>query len=456
MTPKDLEKRLVCIFDKPQACNVLESNDHKDSFLSSFLIRNPGTKNKSWSLREYLIADYANLENYVDKSKLLEECNKKVSRKTIQPNKKIRPSQGHKGSNYLLASNAYLQLLKHPDSKKLINQACDLDDLKAIVYVDVLLDKLGVAKCKPVVQSGICLGDKVKQLAKIYDQKKIYGKIRVESGRVQYMYENACQYLEEGRLTRDKVQNFRAVKSELLGILRKWDSFPSGIREDIHNDYIKVKHAATRIDSVFKKYENNVDKRLAKVKFEFRDGVWNTGARINRLHNLSSNLNRIIEDYNLIDCKEGVKTCKDLNSKINSMIKEYNYSKDIECHFKNVKREIPEIRKKVKFIFKEDCITSSSIKKLNKVYSRLKKLHNQSFSNCIPNDHQEKYYSALKTAIDFVEEKCAGRAYYLLNRCEKYRNKLDKSRFSWTTKKFTEKLKEYNNKLEVWEKCRAI
>lgn len=458
MKSEDLEKRLTAIFSKTRGGIVLNGLQYQESLLSSFLIQTLKKRNKSWSFKECVVADYVDLQIPVGSESLLKKCNECLPQKSIHPNKVLRNNPTANDVNYLIASKAYLKFLRHPDSRRLIANACDIEDLKAITYIDLLLDRFGVSKCASVIRNGACIEEKVKQLANLYAQEAIYQQVKEEATKIRSKYCNFYEGLIKDDLSQEKVQKFRAVKEELSNILIKFDSLSANIRQGIYNEYTYIKDISFKIDSVFKSYETNVDVKFKSVNDEFKNGVWNTNARIEKLRNLSLQLKNVEKEYVLILSRQGIEKCKTLYSEMKEILGKQRAVKYIKEDIIDKGYTIRNYKKEIKNIFR-DVLNCSDMDRLNKIYSDLLCYKNQEYDRTVlSKDWLSKHYGQIGDTLEYLESKVNQRRKELKSKCDLYINRKN----SWWTNlhhNFSvynrKKLEEAWKELEVWKKCQV-
>ena len=403
---------------------------------------------KKYPIKTALMLDYC----YKDGERIPQDWfsgfTSKVSTKS--ENKSSKPvSIDESNMKDCLFLESYSSMLSEP-VKNLIRHARTAQDFKALISIEVLLKK--TSDNNRVVNSSQSIGSKVLSLVKKYkesnaniDTSRDYNLMREYSIKVKERLKSPFR--------KELAEELKKSKGYLEERLRHYnrhseEGFVPEIKEII-------RETSKAIDKKFNDYISNVDQSYSKIKRTFEDNVWNNEKRVNRLIFLRSDLEDIKEKYKLALHEEGIRNCNLLDTVINDTINSYNYSKDLDEEFKSVKKRVSDYYKEIDSDFCID-ISFDSMRRLNEIFSDVKRCSDKKFPVYIPCDQQEDYYSRLNKVRAYLKQKCSKRAQYVIERCSKYRQKVGSSFFSWRTKKFVNKLEKYDKELEVWSKCQAI
>ena len=420
-----------------------------DELILEYLIENV-SKNliKNYPIEEILILDYCYKKNEsIPKAYFSDFVSKVLNKQINSSSKKININKTDVVDCLFLES--YNNLLSNR-TKGLIKYAKSAKDFKAIVIIDTVSKK--VDNHSKILNIEDSLDSKVFNLVKAYSEADFKRKIKSEYLRLQEYSLEINSDLEK-RLDDKFIKKLGSIKKDLNAKDKFYSKFSNN--ESVFEIKSLIRELKDRIDSPLKKYIHNVDKKYNKIKKKLEDHVWDTEKRINRLITLSTKIEPVKKKYRLVSHRTGVKLCNSLEREIKNHIDNYNCIRDTKEGFKRAKNDISDYYKEIKSIFKDD-INSSSVRKLNSIYSNIKRLSNKSFPDFIPSNEIESYYFNIKKVRDFVKKKYVNRVKNLVNKSSKYRAKIDKSLFSWKTKKFVEKLEGFNYELTTWSKCRII
>lgn len=366
-----------------------------------------------------------------------------------QENKTSKPIRIDESSvNDCLFLKSYESMLSD-QTKNLIRRADTLQDLKAIIALDVLYKK---ACDNRTLNSSQSLNSKVLSLVKKYKESNA----NIDTSRdYNLMREYSIKVNErlKGPFRKELAEELKKSKGYLEERLRYYnrnseEGFVPEIKEII-------RETSKAIDKKFSDYISNVDQSYSKIKSTFEDNVWNNEKRVNRLIFLRSDLEDVKEKYKVALYEGGIRNCDSLDVMMNETINRYNYTKDLDEEFKSVKKRVSDYYKEIDSTFYKD-ISFNSMQRLNEIFSDIKRCSDKKFPDYISCDQQEDYYSRLDKVKAYLKQKCSKRAQYVIEQCSKYRQKVGSSFFSWRTKKFVNELEKYDKELEVWSKCQAI
>ena len=334
--------------------------------------------------------------------------------------------------------------------KGLILNARTAQDFKAITAIEVLCKNAGDYNL--ISGSSQNLSSKVFNLAKRYKESKT----KKEIDKDYYLMREYSLKLKE----KLKVPFRKGLAGELIKSKSYLDE-----RLKHYNKYLEqesgssikniIMESSRAIDKKFNDYLSSVDMSYHNIKRDFEDNAWNNEKRINKLVFLMSELEDLRVKYELVSYKKGVQECNLLDNRMKEIIHRHNYAEDLKEELQEVKRKVSEYYKEVDSVFSRD-INHYSIQKLNTIYDETQKLSNKIFPDYIPPGQQEEYYSRLDKFRIYLKQKCARRAQYIIDKCSKYRQKVNRSFFSWQTRKYVKELGKYDQELEVWSRCQAV
>ena len=196
-----MEKRIKSIANaiKPhfkRISDVVEDNIILNYFLDNLKKEVIKEKVDFADLRNIISADYYLKFNKKDKKEIIQLLNKQDSNALIDyctvgliKKEKHRYNKRPKvfdpllkycnDMNVEILSTSYIGLLKHNELKSLIKQSYDIKDLKAIVFMDVLMPMLDKTHLEKIINSKLNPEQKVLEFAKEYqvckDMKRIKG-----------------------------------------------------------------------------------------------------------------------------------------------------------------------------------------------------------------------------------------------------------------------------------------
>lgn len=420
-----------------------------EDLILEYLVENINQNlSKNFSVKDVLMLDYCYKKNdSISKDFFSGFVSKVINKQLNNASKPINLN----GENLVdcLFLESYKNLLSNK-TKNLIKNARTAQDFKAIIAIDVLSDKIN--NPDKILISPYSLDSKIFNLTREYEESNFEDVMKKEYMKIREYFLKVDDDLKNP-LNRDLVKKFNQIRNELNEKFKAYSRYSDrGIVFEIQSLITDINKA---IDSKLNSHVQNIDQRYSKVKRVFEDGVWDSEKRINKLISLRSEIKDIQSKYQLVFHKEGVRRCDSLDCKIKELIENYNYVKDVCEEFKAVERKISDYYGEVDSIFRED-INFSSVRKLNRIYSNLRKLSNKKFPDYVAGNWQENYYSNLGKTKDFIKRKCVNRVDYLLNQSSKYRKKISNSFFSWQTRKSAEKLENYNNELEAWSICQVV
>jgi len=420
-----------------------------DDLILEYLIENIDPNlNKKHSLKTILMLDYCYKKDEKIPQNIIPEIISKVINKQI--NNSSKPlNLDESNLNDCLFLDAFDSYLSSK-TKSLAKDAKTPKDFKAITIIDEFSKRIDGSE--KILNSPNSLDSKVFNFAKMYQNSNLNKELNKEYLKMKEYFLRVNDNLRKP-LTQDIIGEFSKIKKELEEKQRVYSKYPD--TEVVFEIQSLIRDTNSAIDNKLNDFISNINPKYNKVKKIFEDGIWDSERKINRLINLRSELKDAKDKYRLGAYKEGIGLCNSLDRKIKETISNYNYIKDKKEEFQDVKRLISDYYGEMHSIFGSD-IDFSSVRRINSIYSNLKRLSDKNFHECVPSAWQEDYYLKIDAAMDYIEQKCNKRATYLVNKSSKYRQKIDSSFFSWKTKKFTERLKEYDYELEAWSKCRMI
>jgi hypothetical protein len=196
-----LEERIKSITstikpDFKRISDIIEDNIILNYFLDNLKKEVIKEKVDFTDLRNIISADYYLKFNKKDKKEIIHLLNKqdsnvlidyctlgltKKEKKGYNKRPKVFDSllKYYNNMNVEILSTSYMQLLKHNETKNLIKQSYNIKDLKAIIFMDILLPFLDESYSKQIINSNINPEQKALEFAKSYlvckDIKKIKG-----------------------------------------------------------------------------------------------------------------------------------------------------------------------------------------------------------------------------------------------------------------------------------------
>ncbi|MCG2718648.1 MAG: hypothetical protein L6408_07440 [Nanoarchaeota archaeon] len=421
---------------------------NKDLILDKLIENIDKDRNKHQNIRKLLVWDYC----YKKGEPLPNEysaglVSRVLERNLNQKSKSVVIDESNFLDRFFLWH--YKKLLSK-ETKNLVKKAQTSKDYKAIIAIDTLAKK--VKNSNMVVSSSASLDSKVFNLAKaceevLFEQdiKKDYKNLKMNQLKVNSEIKKP--------LDNTLIKTLSNIKKELNKKSVYYSKYSN--RQSTLEMQNLISNTQNLIDNKFKGYLADLNNSYNQIRITFDDNPWDKGKKINRLKDLKSDLKNIKSDYNLVSHRKGVNKCTALDAKMNSIIRDYEYIYDIKEDFKDSKIKLYNYKQELNDIFSKP-MDNSKINTLNRIYSDLNLMHEQSFRDCTAKDLQDRYYSGVKKVIENVEDKCEKRIRYLAKQSEKYRNKFDNSWFSWNTKKYADVLRSYNKELEAWSRCRAI
>lgn len=344
----------------------------------------------------------------------------------------------------------YYESLLSSQVKGLIKNANTTKDFKGIVLIDLL--SKNVSNSQRILISNNSLDSKIFSLAKAYKNPVLENNFNQDYNKLRELSLKVNSELNKP-FNPDLAKYLFNVRKDLTDKLKVYSKYPS--RESVHEMQNLIISMRNSIGHKFRDYIQDVNHDYGIIKNSFENNIWDNEKRINTLIGLKSDIEKVKRNYQMVLSKEGVDLCKDLEVEMQNVIDaHYNLGFTLE-EFKSVKTEVKDYYHEVDFIFSKS-IMSSTINRLNEIYSRLNSLANIDFPSYIPSEKQNDYYSRLNDMKGYIQQKCAQRVTYLVNQSTKYRHKADKAFFSGRVKKFGEELKIYNNELKEWSKCQVL
>lgn len=418
-----------------------------EDLVSKYLIENISPDlTKEYSLKTVLMLDYCYKKNEnIPKNITLGIISKITSKQVNNSSKTLNLEESSLDDILFLES---FKSLLSDKTKSLVKDAKTAKDFKALIIVDEWSGKI---KNPELYLSSGSLDSKVTSITKAYEESRFEKESYKEYLDIKECYLKVSSDLRKP-LTKDLIERFSKVKEELDEKSKIYSKQNLGLAVEIQT---LIRDTSKAIDNKLNDFISNANQRYNRIRKTFEDNIWDSERKVNQLIGLRSELKDIRDKYQLVLCKEGVNLCNSLDRKISDSIYNHNYVRDKKEEFQEVKREVSDYYNEIDSIFCKRA-DSSSVGRLNRIYNRLKSLSSQEFHECIPSAWQEDYYKNIDDALIYTRYKYKKRINFLTDKSSRLRQKIDGSWFSWNTKKFADRLDNYNNELKAWSKCQII
>lgn len=340
---------------------------------------------------------------------------------------------------------SYGQLLPE-NAKALLPRAKTAKDYKAIIAISELSKNMG-----GIINPSSDLDSKLFYLARSYAESGLEQGIKKEYDQTRRLSIQINSKLRKP-LNKELAEDLDSIKKEITKKFEAYSKYPYTPATARILDLLKESNRA--IDTRLRAERSRLDEEYYHIKTQFENGVWDNEKRISKLIRLRPELKETREKYCMALCEEGGINCESLDLKIKETIERYEHIRDVKEEFEEIKRRISGYYEETEDIFSMP-IEHSSMQTLNALYSDLIRSADKKFPDYIQG-LQEKHRPGIEKILLHIKQKCTQRISYLIDQSARCRQKIDRSFFSWQTKKLNEELEKYNLELGAWSKCQIV